>query len=914
MALWRLWAHRGLALGLVMGISLGVAAMATVPLFAATALQGMLNEELAAMGTPAPVSVHFAYVARPNIKVGLQQFLAADRIARDQAERMIGLPVDPFVRFGMLEASNAHPVDKTRANPDLDRYLSLTFQSDLLEHITLVGGRLPQPGWAADGVLEAIVEEDAIEKQDFSLGAEFRLTSVSGDSRFPIQPRVVGVFRRTNPSDPYWFQTQPFDRHLIVPEETFQAVLRADQIQPAQISWYFGLDEQHLHAGDVSRLSEALYTLESRLAQALPSTTLFDGPMPLLARFAGQGRELRFLLLVLSISPVVITIYYVVVTTGLLVDAHRHELAVLHSRGASWLQLISTYLVEGLTLASMGAIVGYPLALFLSRCLALVSGFLQLVNRPVPWVNPPAEYWWYGGLTAALSVIAYVGSAAYASGRSIVAHQRSIGRASRRLDWVLVGLGVAGVLLAVYSHMKLSSRTTGAVTASTTVLSEPLLFAAPVLLIFGVGLICSLLLPGAINHSARWLARWLGPSLMLALVNLGRFHQRYLPFILLFTVTTGVGLYSAGAARTLDRNLTDRVRHSVGADLILEEVWEHRVEGAETIYVAPPWELHQDLPGVENAARVRLQTITASVGGRTQLKGTLMALHPLEFGQVTWFRRDLLPFHINAYLNLLAMDDQAVLVHQTFLERYRLSPGDTISILGEDGREAVMTVYGAIGHWPGTDSRQTDLFIANLDYVEEELGLRPYSVWLRRQPTAGLQAIADTLKSRGIQPTYMRDVHQEMVRIRRSPFVLGVQGGLTGSFVVVALLTVTSFLLHIAVRLQTHQMQFGFLRALGMTPADLIRTVMTEQTIAMGLAMVAGSLLGVLAASLYLPFLEGIGMGEYGPLPFLITIERLDMIRVYLLLSLALLVGLSMTVIFLRSVQVHQVLKLGEDR
>ncbi|NLN29242.1 MAG: hypothetical protein GX161_13565 [Firmicutes bacterium] len=73
--------------------------------------------------------------------------------------------------------------------------------------------------------------------------------------------------------------------------------------------------------------------------------------------------------------------------------------------------------------------------------------------------------------------------------------------------------------------------------------------------------------------------RWSGVSWSLTLRHMARGSGQYAPLLLLLIVTTGLGIYAAAAARTMDRNLVDRIGYRFGADVVLQEQW------VRTVYV-----------------------------------------------------------------------------------------------------------------------------------------------------------------------------------------------------------------------------------------------------------------------------------------------------------------------------------------
>lgn len=901
----RLWNNRRMIAGVLAGFVVAVAAASSIPVYTAGALQRVLQAELAASTRRLPAAVHVAHLENPRRVTTLAQLDDADRVARTAGPDLIGLPVDPFVRYGVLETVAPVPVDPRRIDPTVERWVAPAFLSGLEAKADLYDGRLPA-GKTPNGAYEAMVTEEALDKLGLALGAQLWVPVGNGAGAARVKVELVGAFRPREPDDPYWFIGGPYEQQLFLPEEIFrQELLTRQGARAFQYSWYFGLASQDLKITEVIRLLGGLYELEARMAQAMPDTQLFDGPMELLVSYAHRGRELQLLLTLLAVPPLAVVAYFLVITSGMLVDRQRQEIAVLRSRGASLLQLFLVYLLEGGLIAGGALGAGYPLGILLARMMGAASGFLQFVDRKQPPVLLPLDFWLYGLGAAGLGVLAYVSPALAAAGRSIVAYKQESARGSATPLWARLGLDLLCLGLAGYAWYTLAGR------ASTGQL-EPLHLLAPALFVMGAGLLALRLLPLLARLVARLADRRAGAPLWLTLAQVSRAPSTYMPVILLLTLTVGMGLYSAAAARTLERNTADRVRYAGGADLVLEEYWDWEQPEEEQpprIVAGPPWLAHYELPGVVHPARVRLQEVVPEVGGRAQRKAMLMAIDPDDFGRVAWFRRDLFGAHPFAYLNLLGRDEEAVLVSRSFLERNRLQPGDRVSLVTDQGTEVSLVVFGAVDYWPGLFPGETDFFVANHDFIEQNLGLFAHQVWLKLEPGARLQPVIDTLREKGVTVTRAADHRQRLIQAMRDPLLSGLLGGLTNGFLLSAAITVLGFLLHAALSVRARQLQFGVLRAMGLSAAQLVAAVGLEQVL-VGLAGVAcGTGLGLAAARLFVPFLQ---QGEQTP-PFQVVHLASDRARLYLVLAFMLLLAVLGLMRALGRLRIHEAVKLGED-
>lgn len=917
----RLLVNRRMAAGLLLGFTVAVAAVSSVPAFSAGALQRVLQVDLARQEKRQPAGViitHMEDVSRPTTA---EQYLVADQLARELGPELIGLPLEPFVRYAALDITGARPVDPMKTNPNAERWVVLSTRSDLAEHVTIYDGREARPG-KQDGVYEVIAAEAALEAQDLTVGAELWVNLNRSSDSPAVRVNVVGAFRANDPEEPYWFQSAYLDKNLFMPEESFTgSLIHEAEMLPGQYTWYYGIANESVRIDDVSRLTGAIYDLEARLAQKLPDTTLFGGPEDLLSRYVERAGHLQMMMLLLAIPTLAVVGYFVAVTSGLMVEGQRQEIAVLRSRGAGLWQVMAVYLLEGVLLSGLSLVGGYPLGIFLARAMGAVAGFLQFVDRKQPALMLPPDFWLYGLGAAALAVLFYVAPVWPAARQSIISYKQESARKLRRPFWSKWGLDLVMLGLAGYAFYTMRTQPASAAAAGADFrMMEPLNVLAPALLVTGGGLLLLRFLPLLARLAAKIADRWAGAPLYLTLTQISRSPGSYTPVVLLLTLTVGMGLYSAAAARTMERNVADRIAYAGGADVVISEVWEFIMEGggpgggeAELKSIqAPPWETHYSLPGVVHPARVRTEEVVLTQGGKSQGKGQLMAIDPPDFGRVAWFRRDLAEAHINEYLNLLSADEEAALVSRAMAERSRLQPGDRIT-LGADGGELSLVVYGVVDHWPSLYPQDGDFYIANLSYVEDALGLRPYDVWLKMAPGANVQPVVDALMEQRISTLAVHDARQQLIAARRDPQLSGLLGGLTSGFLLAAAITVLGFLLYAALSARSRVLQFGVLRAMGLSSQQLIRAVALEQIIAVGLGVGFGTGLGLTAANLFVPFLQqGQDAASITP-PFVIVAEPADRLRLYVVLAVMLIIGLAGLMTALGRLRINEALKLGED-
>ena len=326
----------------------------------------------------------------------------------------------------------------------------------------------------------------------------------------------------------------------------------------------------------------------------------------------------------------------------------------------------------------------------------------------------------------------------------------------------------------------------------------------------------------------------------------------------------------------------------------------------------PPFDPNLHLPGVISAARVFLEPTNIAIGGQQYpQQGQLMGISPPEFYQTTWWRNDLSPFTLRAYMIALANHYNGVLVSQWFLDKNALHPGNTISLAVQQG-SGTFVILGPIDGWPGVaDNGTTPLFVGNWDYIQNTYGVVPYFVWFRTKPNADYNTMVSDLEQQKLFATQPLDRRVLLGQAHADPQRTGSNGLLTIGFLVAALLTVLGYLLYALLSMRTRLLQFGLLRAMGLGRGALSLAVAVEQVFLIVAGVAGGLYVGDWAGYLFLPFFQGTTGGQMPP--FVVDGPGPDLLRMGGIL--AILLGLAIVGLLqgLRGLRIGEAVKLGEE-
>ncbi|MEO7910869.1 MAG: FtsX-like permease family protein, partial [Roseiflexaceae bacterium] len=140
----------------------------------------------------------------------------------------------------------------------------------------------------------------------------------------------------------------------------------------------------------------------------------------------------------------------------------------------------------------------------------------------------------------------------------------------------------------------------------------------------------------------------------------------------------------------------------------------------------------------------------------------------------------------------------------------------------------------------------------------------------------------------------------------------GLYGLLSVGFVAAAALTALGFLFYSLLSFQRRFVELGTLRAIGLSTSQLSALLGWEQALLIGVGMLGGTLIGVSASLLFIPFLQVRGGQHPQTPPFVVQIAWGQIGIIYLVFGVMLMGAILLTIGLLRRMKLFQAVKLGE--
>jgi putative ABC transport system permease protein len=828
-------------------------------------------------------------------------------------------------------------------------------------HMKLFAGRLPQdtpPGQPPEALVTT-------KMRNVHVGDTIKLMMFGGHNQ-SIVVKVVGVWYPKDEADTFWnsrsFDTpsdepppggppQPVSYPILFSKATFLSTLTFTPQAPNDRP--IGMVLHYVYFTDPHRITAS--TIDTTIAQIKAFRAHLNGEVPgsngvftvslgtkldtILGDLQRQFSLLSLPLYVIVAQVVGLALLFVVAMAGLLIEGQSAEIATLKSRGASGTQLLVSYTMQGILLAALAALLGPILAAALSQ--ALVTAFIpstaKLVDSQYLARAVASQSVWVPALVgASLSVLALVIAALRSARLDVLAFRREQGRGGQVPFWRRYYLDVALAVLCALGYLELGQfgglnirEQLGATDAQSG--PDPLLLAAPALLLLAGALLTLRLFPLGAAIGARLAAQGRGATGMLAFSQVSRVSSAFGRLTLLLTLSVGVGLFALNYQASLGRNVADRAAYLAGADELV-------TVGNGAPPAAKMNQLLAAMPGVQGVTGV-FRSQANSADDPAAIVGTL-ALDPATFAGVSSWRDDYATQPLDALMREMAAHAQGAkagdpdhpiwaLVDATFANNNHLRPGDRFHRNPAEAPGQINFVIGAVvTQFPTMYDTASDGYIVIPfgDYataiVNPAIGAgdrqQPNEYWLRTSADPGVAAVrTKALSDPALAVTSTTSRRALQTQYQEDPLTAGMTGLLLIGAITAAALAILGAIAQSALTARQRAQQFAVLRTLGMSGGQLVRMLMSEQTIVYFFGLLGGTALGIALSSATLPYLQfssSITNPDQANIPaYLFVFNTPGAALFYCALAVAFVLSLLLAARVAATVGLGKTLRLGED-
>lgn len=832
---------------------------------------------------------------------------------------------------------------QARGNVTATKTMRIAAMTGMADHVHMLSGEGYGEQRLEDGTIPVIVSQRAMSKLDVVLGDEIVFDRLKNGDGSDIKIKVVGVFDVGDLSDKYWVKS-PSDYYieLFMNPEMFRDIFIDLEKQKFNITseWSLVFDYGNLQPKNVN----ALVKNTEALRESIEQTSRYCGIdlldyLNILREYQTAAKKVTTTLLILQIPVLALLLAFIFMISRQMLDLEQNEIALLKSRGSSKFQIIFIYFLQSALLSAASSIVGVPLGYFMTKALGSTNGFLEFIQRKALHVHMSGSVFLYT-LGAALVSVAFMVLPVIRDANTTIVNVKHKKNTHGRSIFSRVYLDVIFLAVSLYGLYSFTERKSELM--KDMMEGEPLdpfLLVCSSLFIISASLVSLRIQPLIIKIVYYTGRKFWRPAFFASFLQIIRTRKKqgFMMVFLMFTVS--LGIFNSTVARTILSNSEKGIRYSTGADVVLQQPWEDNsllqqyYTDLEFTYIEPDFGVYESMEGVRSAAKVYVNdTITTSYGGSTkegEVKTTLMAIDTKSFGEtISGFQTDLLPVHLNRYLNAIAKRSDAVLLSSNYHTKYGMQIGDTFTYVEEQkGKNEIVSeavVYGFVDYFPGyvkeihelneentLVTKENFLIVANLAQVQQNLGLRPYQVWLKTD--GSMQFLYDYAEENNITFTKFEDVSAKLVEVKNDALFQGTNGILTMSFIIILILCCTGFLIYWILSIRQRELLFGVFRAIGMTRREVIQMLVNEQIFSSGLSIVIGTAIGLLASKLFVPLVQIFYASADQAVPLEVVNQPVDMIRLFSMIGIVIVVCMVVLGRLISKINISQALKLGED-
>jgi putative ABC transport system permease protein len=901
----RLWQHMLLVAWVLLGLTLAAALSSGLALYVDAVYTDLLDTRL----SEPPYLWRWRYLGAWSGTVSREDVERADATIEGIFAETLGLPVLRTARYVRAGTGTAR----------LDAYslgqLTPALLTGMDDAIQITAGEWPPVPTERtdDGPIPVLASQTLMERAGVQVGDI--ISVLRGGQTLTVQ--VAALWQPVNAGAADWlFPPKFFGDVLLMAEDDFWATTNgAEPIDEA--AWMLNFNGATLRASDIDTVLARAADGARAVEAALVGIREDASPRAALTAFNAEASSLQQQLF-LIVTPVGgLVLYFVALVAGLLVGRQQGDDVKLRSRGATRSWLLMVHGLMWAALAAGAALLGGLIAPVLVTIVARTSSFLHfdaVVTLPDVSITPDAFL--TGAVATGLAALGGLVMAWRSTAQDVNSYRQLHARASKAwwqrayLDLIVAG-GAAYLLFGLWSRGGLQA-------SADAPFNDPVTFAGPTLLAFGLVLLFLRLLPMALSFAARIVGVTRDIPLLMALRELTRSEGRYRGTLLMTAFTLSLTGFTASMASTLDQSLNDTVNYRIGADLVIQSATDAITEtddsgqtSSVTGYNVPPAEDLLKIDGVSSVSRVGPITARISVGTQRH-DGVVIGVDRVALGDAALFRDDYASEPLVGLLNRLAVERTGILLSNRFALQYGVAIGQEITLeisaLGQWFSLRV-PVVGVVDYFPTQDPSGGFFAIANLDPLYELAGTPlPHDFWLDLAPDADPAQVISDIRASGFPLQRALNPADALAEAQGEPARRGVLGFLSVGFVAAITLTLIATLIQTTASFRAQASQLGALRAMGLGGMAVASYVIVLQGLLAVSGIASGTSIGLATALTYLPLLDFSG----GLPPYLVRVGWIEIAQVYAVFAGVLLIVTLTTTVFFTRARMTTVLRLGE--
>ncbi len=833
-------------------------------------------------------------------------------------------------------------------DPSIQGYpYTLQHLTGIEDHIKILAGRMYDDSIQEDGVIEVIVSASEYNNNYFTLDTVYQMSQGQTEYSPVFSFRVVGVFEPDYGAVDYWHSNDisgAFRCVLVSSDSAFNDYFMNDMNAGSitSSSWCYNINFYGLKGSELDPYMRLREHLTDYVNSLYEGTTELSVPVHnTLSSYMRKSNMLQLTMWIVNVPVLIMLLYYTYMVAKMIIDDDKNEISSLKCRGAYPLQIFYRYFIECGIITAFSLIAGPPLGYFMAQIIGSANGFLEFVNRTGLDISLPLSSYLYALIAGIVFMIMVLIPAYNATKTTIVQHKQKKARKNKKPFWEkaffdVIMLGVSSYLIYLYRNTDIINMIMPEDNQDMSVYFISTVF------IFGCGMFFLRIYPYILKLIYRFTAKKLPPTLYAAFVQVSRNGNENRFLIMFLVLTMSIGIYSSNTAGVINMNAEDIARYKIGADITITPDWNSDEADAGTDegsgedadlpagYMTFSTDSFMAADGIEASTKVanlRGTFARRQYFNEWERNVRVMAIEPYEFTQVSWirpstFNKDL---HWYYYMNLLQEFPTGVLISSALAKSCDVGVGDSIELSFLNTRigdqlypDTSLYIFGIFDYWPTFYSgykygEVTDfMIVANLDYMLTLDDSIEYDVWFKKSDDVSADAIYDKWKADGLTEnvTQIEDYRSYLNTEKSDSLVMALNGLFSMGFVATMIVSFMGFLLYWLLSVRKRRLQFGVLRAMGLSKFKLSLMLFWEHLMTSGVSVLFGIFVGYLTSWLFLPILK---ITFKTMLPLTLSYNTSDNIKVYILVAVMILSGVIILSRYISRLKINEAVKIGEE-
>lgn len=932
----KIYKNKWMVLCLLIGLILAISIICAIPMFSRGMLKSVIAKDLKKVESEKDIN-QGSYVISATLQ---------DK-ETNQKKWFNGLELDKSLDVSNLglkikeekEIVKANEIDIFDANnhqiyAGMD--ISVGAMTNIDKHIKITEGAMYSDTPSKDGYYDVIVSSDTFKGLDFEIGKVYSIRNSEEPDAQKVKIKITGVYDKVDASDGFWDKNEDKSYSIYVSYPLFKSNIVDKGVLYTNKVWYYEYFDYNQFANMDAQ--QILSTIDNQTtAIGKYNGNVYLPAYDTLKAYLSKEIQLKSILYVLEIPIILLIIIYTFMISDLIVEQEKNEIAVLKSRGASTFGICLTYLTQSLVISAVAMLIGPFLGVYVCKVLGVCNGFLEFTNRSGIAIKLTSNEYIYSLIAVVVFIITIMIPILLATRTTIVQFKQSKSKRKYKPFWEkyfidIVLLAIAGY--AFYNYKARESYINIAGVSSNQVPVDPILYLAMGLFTIGIALLFLRLYPYIIKFifflgKNKW-SQAVYASLLDVSRSKGR--EQFLMVFLIFTVS--LGIFDIKAADIINTKIESNQRYLLGADMVINAWWtpiEEKAsnkksnpnnEDSETklpTYKEPPFSDYQNLNGVEATTKV-FSIDNANI--KAQISSTpnvhIMGIVPGEFAKVANFQKNLLTESLNDYCSKLAKTKNGVLISSALADATGYQIGDKVEYFWKDSPKYDGEICGIVDYWPSNDPNPNgnysgNLIVANLSELQDKAAVQPYSVWIKKKSFDSANDINNSIKAKKLKIKSVSDINQLIAQAKKEPMIQGTNGALTLGFIATMVITAIGFVIYWILSIKGKILQFGILRAIGLSFKKIIGMILYEQIMISGVAIAMGVLIGQIDTKLFMPLMSLATEASSQAIPSSLIIAQCSYDKLIIVILVTVIVGILSLIKYISSIKMDQAIKLGED-